>query len=59
MFIVDRAAFVAMGLSTDRLMGDDLVVECVNEGASGIVKAYTSLTFKANGINGSNREKVV
>ncbi|CAO1330498.1 unnamed protein product [Diamesa serratosioi] len=54
----NRAAFIAMGLSTDRLMGDDLAIECVNEGASGIVKAYVSLTFKGNEIAGSNRSKV-
>lgn len=59
LFVLDQAAYIAMGLSMDRLMGDDSVIECVNEGASGNIKAYTSLTFKANGIAGSDRKKVV
>lgn len=59
MFVSDRAAFIAMGLSTDRLMGDDLVIECVNEGAAGNVKAYTSLTFKGNENAGAARTKNV
>ena len=59
MLVLESAAFIAMGLSTDRLMGDDLVIECVNEGASGNIKAYTSLTFKGNGVAGANRNKVV
>lgn len=58
-FVLARAAYIAMGLSTDRLMGDDLVIECVNEGGSGNIKAYTSLTFKGNTFAGANRSKIV
>ena len=35
-------AYVAVALSTDKLMGDDSVMECVPEGGS--VRAYTSWT---------------
>lgn len=46
----EKAAFVAVGLSRDRSMGDDSVVECVYE--DGAINAYTSWT---NGKTGSFR----
>ena len=36
------AKYIAMGLSTDKEMGDDSVMECVKEGDE--IKAYSSWT---------------
>lgn len=44
---VDRAAYVAIGLSDDNKMGKDSVIECVNE--AGSIKAYASWTEAALG----------
>jgi hypothetical protein len=48
-----NAAYVAVGLSQDANMGDDSVVECVNE--NGRISAYTSWT---NGRSESSREGI-
>lgn len=40
--LIDRPAYVAVGLSYDDKMGDDSVIECVPE--SGTVKAFSSWT---------------
>jgi hypothetical protein len=52
-----KAAYIATGLSTDDKMGDDSVVECINE--SGSVKAYTSWTIAGAGKFDSSRNGIV
>ncbi|KAG5675626.1 hypothetical protein PVAND_005515 [Polypedilum vanderplanki] len=51
-----KAAYIATGLSTDDKMGDDSVVECVNE--SGSIKAYTSWTTVGGGKFDSSRNGI-
>lgn len=51
------AAYIAMGLSKDRNMGDDSVMECVKKGSE--VKLYSSWTVTDGGDYGAPRDGVV
>lgn len=44
MNFLDGAAYIALALSEDNLMGRDSVIECVNEGGNGPITAHTSFT---------------
>lgn len=50
-----HAAYIAMALSNDGLMGDDAVIECVND--DGIIRAFASLTEVSPLPYASNRLK--
>lgn len=52
-----NAAYVALGLSDDNQMGDDLVIECVPQ--NGQVNMYSSLTSGKNTGYGVTRLGVV
>jgi hypothetical protein len=51
------AAYIALALSEDNLMGNDSAIECVNE--NGIVKAYTSFTRAIPNNYGARRSDIV
>lgn len=58
LFIAVGAAYISVGLSNDAKMGEDSVIECVNESSG--VNAYTSITRSTTpGDYGARRSTIV